>query len=51
MPQLRESGIDANELERRFKLQTYQANDYAYRFAERTMELQEAEMMKPTSDI
>ena len=41
MPQLKERGVDANELERRFMLQAEQAKDYAYGVAARIKESQE----------
>ena len=41
MPQLREKDIDTDELERRFRLQTDQANDDAYGLAERIKASQE----------
>jgi hypothetical protein len=41
-PQLRDAGIDVNELERRFVLQEAQAKDYAYGLAGRIKESQEA---------
>ena len=41
MPQLREKGINANELEHRFILQTDQAKNDAYGLAERIKESQE----------
>jgi hypothetical protein len=41
MPQLREQGVNANELERRFELQVEQAKDYAYGVAGRIKESQE----------
>jgi hypothetical protein len=42
LPQLRDTGIDVNELERRFVLQDDQANDYAYRLAVQIKESQES---------
>ena len=42
LPQLRDAGIDVNELERRFVLQDDQANDYAYRLAVEIKESQES---------
>jgi hypothetical protein len=42
MPQLRDAGIDVNELERQFVLQEDQANDYAYRLAVQIKESQES---------
>ena len=42
LPQLRDAGIDVNELERRFVLQEDQANDYAYRLAVQIKESQES---------
>jgi hypothetical protein len=42
MPQLRQKGLNANELERRFMLQADQAKDYAYGIAERIKESQES---------
>jgi len=42
LPQLRDAGIDMNELERRFVLQEDQANDYAYRRALQFKESQES---------
>lgn len=41
LPQLRDAGIDSNELERRFVLQDNQAKDYAYGEAERIKQSQE----------
>ena len=41
LPQLRDAGIDVNELERRFVLQENQANEYAYRLAVQIKESQE----------
>jgi hypothetical protein len=41
MPQLREKGVDGNELEREFMLQVDRAKDYAYGVAERIKESQE----------
>ena len=41
VPQLREKGVDANELERLFMLQVEQAKDYAYGVAERIKKSQE----------
>jgi hypothetical protein len=41
VPQLRDAGIDVNELERRFVLQEDRARDYAYGLAERIMQSQE----------
>src|SRR5688572_9364280 len=41
MPQLRDQGVDANELERQFMLQAEQAKDYAYGVAARIKESQE----------
>ena len=41
LPQLRDAGIDSNELERRFVLQDNQAKNYAYGEAERIKESQE----------
>src|ERR1041384_2596233 len=41
MPQLREQGVNANELERGFELQVEQAKDYAYGVAGRIKESQE----------
>jgi hypothetical protein len=41
LPQLRDAGIDVNELERRFVLQEDQANDYAFRLAVQIKESQE----------
>ena len=43
LPQLRDAGINVNELERRFLLQDNQAKDYAYGVAERIKQSQEAE--------
>lgn len=40
MPQLREDGVDANELESRFLARLDQAKDYAYGLAERIKESQ-----------
>jgi hypothetical protein len=42
LPQLRDAGIDMNELERRFVLQEDQANAYAYRLALQIKESQES---------
>ena len=42
LPQLRDAGIDMNELERRFVLQEDQAHDYAYRLALQFKESQES---------
>ena len=42
LPQLRDAGIDMNELERRFVLQEDQANDYAYRLALQIKKSQES---------
>ena len=42
LPQLRDAGIDVNELERRFVLQGDQAHDYAYRLAVQIKESQES---------
>jgi len=42
MPQLREKGVDGNELDRQFMLQVDPARDYAYAVAERISESQEA---------
>ena len=42
LPQLRDAGIDVNELDRRFVLQEDQANDYAYRLALQIKESQES---------
>ena len=42
LPQLRDAGIDVNELERRFVLQEDQAKDYAYRLAGRIKESQKS---------
>jgi|GEM_PF-1462792 len=41
LPQLRDAGIDVNELERRFLLQVEPAKDYAYDLAERLRQSQE----------
>jgi len=41
IPELREEGIDAQELKRRFLLQLDQSKDYAYGIAERIKESQE----------
>src|SRR6185437_16402535 len=41
LPQLRDAGIDSNELERRFVLQDNQAKNYAYGEAERIKESHE----------
>lgn len=41
LPQLRDSGIDVNELEHRFVLQEDQAKDYAYGLAERFKQSQQ----------
>jgi len=46
LPQLRDAGIDVNELERRFVLQDDQAKDYAYGLALRIKESQEIVEMK-----
>lgn len=43
VPQLREQGLDANELESRFALQADQAKDYAFGLAERIMQSQQSE--------
>jgi hypothetical protein len=43
MPQVREKGVDASELERRFMLQADRAKDYAYGVAERIKETQETQ--------
>ena len=43
LPQLREAGIDVNELERRFVLQDNQAKNYASGVAERIKQSQESE--------
>ena len=42
LPQLRDAGIDMNELERRFVLQEDQANAYAYRLALQIKKSQES---------
>ena len=42
LPQLRDAGIDVNELERRFALQEAQAKNYAYGLAVRIKESQES---------
>lgn len=42
LPQLRATGIDVSELERRFVLQAEQAKDFAYGLAERLKQSQEA---------
>jgi hypothetical protein len=42
LPQLRDTGIDVNELERRFVLQIEPAKDYAYGLAQRIKQSQEA---------
>jgi hypothetical protein len=42
LPQLRETGIDVNELSSRFVLQTDRAKDYAYGEAERIRQSQES---------
>jgi hypothetical protein len=42
LPQLRDAGIDVNELNRRYVLQEDQANDYAYRLALEIKESQES---------
>ena len=42
MPQLRETGVDEDELERQFMLQVGGARDYAYGVAERIKDSQEA---------
>lgn len=41
MPQLRDAGIDVNELERRFAVQEDRARDYAYGEAVRIKQSQE----------
>ena len=41
LPQLRDAGIDVNELERRFVLQEDRAKNYAYGRAERIKQSQE----------
>jgi hypothetical protein len=41
LPQLREAGIEVNDLERRFVVQEHLAKDYAYGLAERIMQSQE----------
>ena len=41
LPQLRDAGIDSNELERRFVVQDNQAKNYAYGEAERIKQSQE----------
>ena len=41
LPQLRDAGIDVNELECRFALQEAEAKNYAYRLAAQTKESQE----------
>ena len=43
MPQLRDEGLDANELEKRFHMQGDQAKDYAYGVAGRIKESQETQ--------
>lgn len=43
LPQLRDSGIDVNELDDRFVLQEDQAKDYAYGLAERFKQSQKLE--------
>ena len=43
VPQLREQGLDANELESRFALQADQAKNYAINLAERIMQSQQSE--------
>ena len=43
LPQLPDAGIQVNELERRFALQTDQAKDYAYGLAEQLRQSQESE--------
>ena len=42
LPQLRDAGIDVNELERRFVLQIEPAKDYAYGLAQRIKQSQES---------
>jgi len=42
LPQLRDAGIDVNELERRFALQEAQAKNYAYGLAAQIKESQES---------
>ena len=42
LPQLRDTGIDVNELERRFVLQIEPAKDHAYGLAQRIKQSQEA---------
>jgi hypothetical protein len=49
VPQLRDAGIDSNELERRFVLQDNQAKDYAYGEAERIKQSQETGEMRALS--
>jgi hypothetical protein len=44
LPQLRDAGVDMNELKRRFVLQEDQAKDYAYGLAERIKQSQENEI-------
>jgi len=46
LPQLRDAGIDENELKHRFVLQDDRAKDYAYGLAERIKESQESGDMK-----
>jgi len=43
MPQLREQGVDANELEHRFMLQAHEAKDFAYSVAQRIKESQQVQ--------
>jgi hypothetical protein len=42
IPELREQGVDGNELEHQFILQVDRAKDYAYGIAERIKESQES---------
>jgi hypothetical protein len=42
LPQLREKGLDRNELEHQFMVQVDEAKDYAYGVAERIKQSQEA---------
>ena len=46
LPQLRDEGIDVNELKRRFVLQEHRAKDYAYGEAERIKQSQETGEMR-----
>ena len=46
LPQLRDAGIDSNELERRFALADARAKNYAYGLAEEIKQSQETDEMK-----